>query len=208
MPTAKKATKAQRRAPKQARSQDTVDAILVGSAQLLRDDGYVGLTTRSIAERAGVSVGSLYQYFDSKEAIIRALGAARRAQVEQTLREALAEFEDIPFAELAPRLIKVLLRAKQTDPLLEARLSAALLEIDGPCYAADESAPFQALVTEVLERHRDELVIDEPKTSAMVIVRAFQGVLSGVVAENYDLDDPGLVEGLNGMMRGFLREPT
>lgn len=208
MPTTKKETKPRRRAPKQARSQDTVDAILGGSAQLLGRVGYAGLTTRSIAERAGVSVGSLYQYFDSKEAVVRALASARRVQVEQTLREALVGLDEIPFAELAPLLIKVLLQSKATDPLLEARLSAALLEIDGPCYAAEESAPFQALVVEVLERHREELVITDTKTTAMVIVRSLQGVLTGVVAENYDLDDPNLIEALNGMMRGFLRAPA
>ena len=62
-----------RRKPKQERAVATVDAVIEAAARILIDDGYARLTTNRVAERAGVSVGTLYQYFRSKEAILEAL---------------------------------------------------------------------------------------------------------------------------------------
>ena len=62
-----------RKLPRQARSQATVDALLDATAQVLVERGYARTTTNAVAERAGVSVGSLYQYFPNKDALITAL---------------------------------------------------------------------------------------------------------------------------------------
>lgn len=62
-----------RKRPAQERSRETVRAILEAAAQLFERHGLAGTTTDRIAERAGVSVGSLYQYFPSKEAIVATL---------------------------------------------------------------------------------------------------------------------------------------
>jgi len=62
-----------RRIPRQQRSQVTVEAIFEAVAQIVATQGEEALTTNRIAERAGVSVGSLYQYFPSKEAILSAM---------------------------------------------------------------------------------------------------------------------------------------
>jgi len=62
-----------RKLPRQARSQATVDALLDATAQVLVERGYARLTTNAVAERAGVSIGSLYQYFPGKDALLIAL---------------------------------------------------------------------------------------------------------------------------------------
>ena len=59
--------------PKQARSQTTVEAILQAVTRIMDTEGIAGLNTNKIAERAGVSVGSLYQYFKNKESIFEAI---------------------------------------------------------------------------------------------------------------------------------------
>lgn len=69
-----------RRRPAQARSRDTVQAILEAAAQIFERHGYAAGTTNRIATRAGVSVGSLYQYFPNKDAILVALTDALIAQ--------------------------------------------------------------------------------------------------------------------------------
>src|ERR1700727_158166 len=69
-----------RKAAKQARAQATVDAIVEAAAQVFESLGYAAATTNRIAERAGVSIGSLYQYFPNKDAILVAL--ARRHLAE------------------------------------------------------------------------------------------------------------------------------
>ena len=62
-----------RKAPRQARSLETVRVIVEAAARILEADGLDGFSTNAVAERAGVSVGSLYQYFPRKEALIGAL---------------------------------------------------------------------------------------------------------------------------------------
>lgn len=85
----------QRRRPRQARSRATYDSILEAAAQVLEREGAAGLNTNRVAERAGVSVGTLYQYFPDKDAILLAVAeralatpGAVRAQ-HRTLVEAL-----------------------------------------------------------------------------------------------------------------------
>jgi AcrR family transcriptional regulator len=71
-----------RKRPRQRRSQATFDAIIEASARILADDGVGQLTTNRIAVRAGVSVGSLYQYFPNRQAIVRALVERELARAE------------------------------------------------------------------------------------------------------------------------------
>lgn len=76
-----------RKKPVQRRSQATVDQILIAAAQVFETLGYAGGTTNRIAERAGVSVGTLYQYFPSKEAVAVALLEAHIRETNRKLHE-------------------------------------------------------------------------------------------------------------------------
>lgn len=75
----------QRRRPKQARSRATWDAILEATAQILERDGAAGFNTNAVAERAGVSIGTLYQYFPDKQAILVATAEREAALAEPSL---------------------------------------------------------------------------------------------------------------------------
>lgn len=92
-----------RRRPVQARSQRTVAAILQAAAQILVKEGEAALTTNYIAERAGVSIGTLYQYFPDKQAVCHALVDGQRreaiAMIETWLDQ--ASREQLPGAEVA-----------------------------------------------------------------------------------------------------------
>jgi AcrR family transcriptional regulator len=92
MPAARRADQLRpRKRPVQARSQRTVDAVLKAAAQVFTRRGYAGATTNHIAERAGVSIGSLYEYFPSKDALLVALMEAHLAEGEAVLQTAAAE---------------------------------------------------------------------------------------------------------------------
>jgi AcrR family transcriptional regulator len=73
MPARRQAAEIKRRIPRQARATETAETILEGSAQILEANGLAGFTTNAVAERAGVSIGTLYQYFADKNAILLAL---------------------------------------------------------------------------------------------------------------------------------------
>ena len=77
-----------RKTPRQARSKGTVAAIVEAAARILEVDGLDGFTTNAVAERAGVSIGSLYQYFPSKEALVGALIVRETALLIAEAREA------------------------------------------------------------------------------------------------------------------------
>ncbi|MFN3609009.1 MAG: TetR/AcrR family transcriptional regulator [Hyphomonas sp.] len=76
-----------RRNPKQARAQATVDAILAATFQLLEKEGEGKLTTNRIAEHAGVSIGTLYQYFKDRDAILAAMGERQAEALRRKITE-------------------------------------------------------------------------------------------------------------------------
>ncbi len=76
-----------RKAPKQARAKATVDAILEAAARILVERGYADATTNAVAERAGVSIGSLYEYFPGKEAVFAELRRRTSWRQYQTLTQ-------------------------------------------------------------------------------------------------------------------------
>jgi AcrR family transcriptional regulator len=78
-----------RRIPRQARAGETVSAILEGAAQVLEAGGLAAFTTNAVAERAGVSIGTLYQYFADKQALLRALAEREMATTVAAVATAL-----------------------------------------------------------------------------------------------------------------------
>ena len=82
-----------RRRPRQRRSQEIVSAILEAGRQLLEAEGAEAVTTNRIADRAGVSIGSVYRYFPNKEAVIASLYDSA-AEVEVLMRRFLAHHEE------------------------------------------------------------------------------------------------------------------
>jgi AcrR family transcriptional regulator len=80
-----------RKTPRQARSLATVEVILDAAALLLVDEGYEQATTNRIAERAGVSIGSLYQYFPNRESVVAAVGHRLRGGIAKPLWQAMSE---------------------------------------------------------------------------------------------------------------------
>ncbi len=87
----KKHEEFQRRKPKQARAQVTYDSILQAAVQLLERAGPDGLNTNAVAERAGVSIGTLYQYFPDKESILLAVARRELADPQLGLAAVLLE---------------------------------------------------------------------------------------------------------------------
>src|SRR5215475_5457688 len=83
-----------RRKPRQDRARDTVEAILEAAAQVFERHGYRAGTTNWIAERAGVSIGSLYQYFPNKDAIVMELARRHIAQLDEAASAGLQALVD------------------------------------------------------------------------------------------------------------------
>jgi AcrR family transcriptional regulator len=96
-----------RRDPSQARAKQTVDVIIEAAGQLLVAHGRAAVTTNAVAERAGVSIGSLYQYFPNKESIFSALQERHRDQVMPLIHHALAHLSD-PGVDLVDGIVALM----------------------------------------------------------------------------------------------------
>ena len=110
-----------RKRPKQARSTDLVAAILEAAAQVLAKEGAPRFTTARVAERAGVSVGSIYQYFPNKAAILFRLQSDEWRQTSDLLRAILEDVRRPP-----PDRLRALVRAFIRSECEEAAMRVAL----------------------------------------------------------------------------------
>ncbi|HWU64535.1 MAG TPA: TetR/AcrR family transcriptional regulator [Ensifer sp.] len=121
-----------RKTPRQRRSADLVEAIYEGGARILETEGLAGLNTNRVAEVAGVSVGSLYQYFPSKEAIVAGLLRRSRQELLDGMRQVLATCEGQTFEEIVDRLLGVAAGGQFDRPNLARTLEYAegMLAID------------------------------------------------------------------------------
>ncbi|MDB4989257.1 MAG: Transcriptional regulator, TetR family protein [Myxococcaceae bacterium] len=171
---AKKRAKSSTRKPVQPRAQATRDAILKAAAQLLsRAGGYGQLTTNHIAQRAGVSIGTVYEYFGDKESIVRAITEAHVAQGEQLITTRALQLAcccaQLSKRQLVAALVDIMLALHRDDPMLHRVLAtvphgrATLARIHA---LGEQSVSF---VAELLAVH-PEIRVRNPQLSARLIV--------------------------------------
>jgi AcrR family transcriptional regulator len=159
---------APRKRPRQERSAETVAVIVEAAARILERDGLEGYTTNAVAERAGVSIGSLYQYFPHKEAITRALIEREAKEVANDVANALAD-------ENLTRALTGLVHVAVSRQLARPRLAGLLdLEEDRLGGAARPQAEFEAVHTALSLRLRGDLrgcATDDLASDIIALVR-------------------------------------
>ena len=178
-----------RREPTQGRARATVEAILEATAQLLTEIGFAETTTNKVAERAGVSVGSLYQYFTDKEAILATLferhvrvglprieaALAQLADPGRPLHEGLAELVAAVVAahELSPRLHQVLfdevprsaaMRRLKADADRDSQAAVARILRGRPGIRGDRHEIMAHLLVQTTEALAHWLVLSAPRS--------------------------------------------
>jgi AcrR family transcriptional regulator len=109
---------ARRRTPKQERAQQTVEAVLDAVARLVKRGGVEGLTTNRIAATAGVSIGSLYQYFPDKRAILVAVRDRHVEEMARLVERKLLEQAAQPLDQLMRALLEAMVAAHAAEPAL------------------------------------------------------------------------------------------
>lgn len=153
MPTRKRAQISSRKQPQQARSNELVAAVLEAAVQVLAKEGAQRFTTARVAERAGVSVGSIYQYFPNKAAILFRLQSDEWQQTTDMLCRILDDTTQPPLTRLRT-LVHAFVRSECEEAEIRTALDdAAPLYRDAPeaqvAYAASDRA-MQAFMKQVL----------------------------------------------------------
>jgi AcrR family transcriptional regulator len=118
-----------RKTPAQARAHRTVETILQATAQILADEGSERLTTNYLAQRAGFSIGTIYQYFPNREAIVLALIERQRRQDAERIGAELVASAHEPVETRIRRIVAILHRAFSMHRRPQRRLVQALLRL-------------------------------------------------------------------------------
>lgn len=172
-----------RKLPKQRRSGETVEVILQATARILVSDGYDRASTNRIALAAGVSIGSLYQYFPNKEALVAALCERHVGEMLAICEGKLAELVTAPLPVAAREIVRALLRAHAVEPKLHKVLIEQVPRIGRLCAINGVSDRMTTVVRAYLESRRDELRPQNLDVAAFVLVRAVEAVAHATVIE-------------------------
>jgi AcrR family transcriptional regulator len=155
----------------------TVQAILQAAAELFCDLGYDRSSTNRIAERAGVSIGSLYQYFSDKEAILAALLDEHQRAVHAVVAEALIELDDpsVSLQDGLESLLRRLVEFHAADPELTRVLSEEVPHLARGAPDVDEVDHYVDRVAEMLSR-RSEVSARNLEVSATLLVTTIEAM--------------------------------
>lgn len=168
--------------PKQARSTALVEAVLEAAVQVLRAEGAARFTTARVAERAGVSVGSIYQYFPNKASILFRLQSDEWRTTSELLRGIL-EDSTLAVPERLRALVHAFIRSECDEAQVRLALNdAAPLYRDAPeaeVARADGSVPFHQFIRSALpdaDEATCELTADLLETTLTEVGRSFSEV--------------------------------
>lgn len=183
-----------RKGPLQDRSRKTVDAILQATARVLVSEGYEACTTNRVAAVAGASVGSLYQYFPNKEALVVAVMERHLARLRDAMEAHLVQLRGASLEQVVREMLHALLEVQQLQPRLHRVLLEQVPRIGALRRLHDQNALYQPLVEAWLEAHRDELGVSSPSVAAYVLIGAVEGVLTRVMLERPSWLELGVLE--------------
>src|SRR5262249_11483858 len=171
----------------QARSRATVDALVEATARILTREGFDRASTNRIAEVAGVSVGSLYQYFPGKEALVAAVIDRHNRSLMKVVRAALGDVAAQPVAQAVRRMVATAIEAHRIDPRLHRVLAEQIPRTGRLKDIEAFSREYQVLAGTYLEAHRDELRRVDLGLAAFVCVTAIEALAHTAVLHRPEL---------------------
>lgn len=190
------AMKAQIKQPVQSRSKATFAAVTEATIQVLLRDGADALTTTRVAERAGVSVGSLYQYFPNKSALIEAVRRQYFDLMSQNVNETLSSCQNLPPIEQIRLAIETLVRTKRENLELNQAMAKAAYARQSVDFPSEIVEHFTNAVIRLM--FKDQQPSKDDAEQIRFTVAALEGALSHAVKNNPDwLEERWFVEKLN-----------
>ncbi|TPK20069.1 TetR/AcrR family transcriptional regulator [Mesorhizobium sp. B2-5-9] len=160
----------------QERSRATVDALVEATARILIREGFDKASTNRIAEAAGVSVGSLYQYYPGKEALVAAVIDRHNREIMQVVRGAFAEVASLPVDRAVRRLVAVAIEAHRIDPKLHRVLAEQIPRTGRLKNVEAFNREAHALFKTYLEDHSNELRVADLGLAAFVCVTSIEAL--------------------------------
>lgn len=195
-----------RKEPLQDRAKVTSESILEAAEIIIVKEGYEKATTNYIAEKAGVSIGSLYQYFPNKDAIISALIEQEVSKVANGIRQVMRDSMETPLEVASRRSYRFLLehlRAKK-ELFYQVRMSSPRL-IELTQNLSVEKFTHQTNLA-LLEQHRDQIVVKDLEKALVVLeISILANIRKFVMGEHIDMTDDEFVDSLARLSTAFLK---
>lgn len=180
MPLPLKVALEPRKSPVQARSTASVDAILDATVQVLVGVGKERLTTTRVAFRAGVSVGTLYQYFPNKNALLQTVLKRHLNEVTEAVERVCKEQRGEPLRQMVTALITVFMQAKMRNPKASTALYAVSSDVDGAKIRQQIGNRINRAMVRMLASSSERLASDAQVVAAM-LHGAMVGVSRGIL---------------------------
>ncbi len=169
-----------RRKPVLDRGKDTMDDILKAASQVFSKHGYAHGTTNRIAARAGVSIGSVYQYFPNKDSILLALVRKHMAEGTSLVLSMLGDpsaLSEVALPELVERFVRAMLALHEEDPRLHRVLFE---EAPHPKAVWDELGSMERTICSALAGMlgaRPGRKLDDPELTAWIVVQTVEALV-------------------------------
>jgi AcrR family transcriptional regulator len=176
-----------RKSASQDRSRATVDALLEATTRVLLKEGYGRASTNRIAEVAGVSIGSLYQYFPSKEALVAAVIDRHTQEISAVTRQALVKAAALPIEAAAREFVSAAIDGHRVNPKLHGVLAEQIPRVGRLENIEANVREGYALVRSYLEAHRDEIDVADLDLAAFVLVTVVEALTHAAVLRRPDL---------------------
>lgn len=194
-----------RKQPNQPRAQETVGVILSAAEQILRDDGFTKLSTNRVAERAGVSIGSLYQYFPGKESLVAAVILKRYQEENVHFLSAMDTIKDAPVRQAVEVLVRVIVASALKEPSLKEVLDEQLDRLAHQRQVMDYlDEMVTAPLTALLQAMGGNISCPSPELSAFVLTHSIQPLLKRVTLSQYRDDQDLVSKEICALVYGYL----
>lgn len=172
-----------------------MDAIVEATARVLVRDGYDALSTNRVAKEAGVSVGSLYQYFPGKEALVAAVMEQHASRLQENIAGRMRNAAPAATAEeVATEMIRAMLVAQQAETRLHRVLVEQVPRIGALRRLHELFGNYERLVEAWLEENADHIEVEDAKMAAFVLVSAVEGLVNRATLDRPDLVASGRLE--------------
>lgn len=191
-----------RKMPSQERSRATVDAIMQASTYILNEVGWDGLNTNAIAERAGVNIASLYQFFPNKQAVIAELQRRHATSIHEDLQHALQSMNEQPTLRAALTVIvEMVVKEHRSAPEVHKAISEELPVSQRSCQDSEGELFKQALNT--LQPFMKN--VPDPKLAMYMVGISIHAIVHQVTNQKPELlNHSSLVDELVTLVERFL----
>lgn len=175
---------APRKIPQQQRAQFTVECILRAAESIIAKNGYDAATTNHIAEVAGVSIGSLYQYFPSKEAIAASLVENAVLNATEELRDCLIAQMARPLDQSIREIVQVILDTRKKYSFIFLRLPREVPKLGRLSRKVTTEKFLYGTISAFYQQHRSEILVEDLETAMFVAEHIVVGSIDSYLDNN------------------------